>query len=510
MSASTCPSDTLSNTTNTSSFTPRFVRRSIGYFTSVFTHGEFICEYVALNNGNKSFFRALNISVHNLESVFDGLYNDTDSRLNEDAKGELNPIFYMHLNDVDITFSNFEDISRYNVYRGFALRAAGILATNSSLSQTLTSLKSNEVTDPDKRLEDPEETELHFRIRFSVDYTVEEGEESYPRLFIYIRGKNLEVMPRVELIGFEFTCLGLLQDMEFQIMLGTTISVWPPVLEAPIITTVKGEFDLEVNTTSGEVEIDDGWTASAHSKLAQGVSWNPMGMEVFYLANPELWLWFSEDESTAEENDIEVDKMIIKTKNFTVAERMHLWSPAFTVKQFVPQSLELESDLLLSFTGNGSEPNPHPLHTSIRGTYDERNKTMVTSEANFSSVSKYDWWPFHHNMIVVEQGAEIDFNWDLYEGNVEYMRMIANFDITFDPLGKARAETMKVHFRATSSRDLEEFCWMMYDIPVLTIQRVMMNIFIGENGTEAARNLLLSEGESERVAKNEGGARGAK
>lgn len=34
---------------------------------------------------------------------------------------------------------------------------------------------------------------------------------------------------------------------------------------------------------------------------------------------------------------------------------------------------------------------------------------------------------------------------------------------------------------------------MLYDIPVFTIQRVMMDIFIGENGTEAADNFLMAE-----------------
>ena len=67
---------------------------SIGYFTSVFTYGEMVGEYVALNNGNKSFFRASNISVHNLESVFDGLYNET---ANSDAKAELDPVWSLRL-----------------------------------------------------------------------------------------------------------------------------------------------------------------------------------------------------------------------------------------------------------------------------------------------------------------------------------------------------------------------------------------------------------------------------
>ncbi|GMH61159.1 hypothetical protein TrRE_jg763 [Triparma retinervis] len=464
---------------------------TIGYFTSTFTYGEMAAEYVALNDGQQSFVRASNISIHNLETVFDGLYNES---ANPDAVAQLNPVFHMHLDDVDITFSNFADSGRYQVLRGFNLKATGRIDENSSLVSTMSSLEPEATTvEKDEECGTECDMRVKFKLRFSVDYTAdkEKKEDTYPTLYLWIEGKNLDVFPGVQILGFEFYCRGLMipnaeRDMEFQIQLGTTISVQLPNLEAPIITTVEGDFDLEV--VNGTVSIDDDWTANAKSKLSQSFYWNPMGIDL-YLANPEIHIYFSDNEETEEEGDIEVDKLALMTKNFTVQERMSLWGPIFTVYDFSPQKFGLDARMQLKFYENHS----HPLLTDISGVYSEGSLDQRYSQANFSSVSVKEFWPFNNNLITVDPLAKLDFKMKLEDGVTEYMSMEGIFDITFDPRGTAKGETMRAYFKGTSSRDMDQFCWMLYDIPVFTIQRVMMDIFIGENGTEAADNFLLAE-----------------
>ena len=427
---------------------------TIGYFTSTFTYGEMAAEYVALNDGQMSFVRASNISIHNLETVFQGLYNES---ANPDAVAQLNPVFHMHLDDVDITFSNFADSGRYQVHRGFNLQATGRIDENSSLVSTMSSLEPEATTvEKDEECGTECDMRVKFKLRFSVDYTAdrEKKEDTYPTLYLWIEGKNLDVFPGVQILGFEFYCRGLMipnaeRDMEFQIQLGTTISVQLPNLEAPIITTVEGDFDLEV--VNGTVSIDDDWTANAKSKLSQSFYWNPMGIDL-YLANPEIHIYFSDNEETEEEGDIEVDKLALMTKNFTVQEKMSLWGPVFTVYDFSPQEFGLDARMQLKFYENHS----HPLLTDISGMYSEGALDQKYSQANFSSVSVKEFWPFNKNLITVDPKAKLDFKLKLEDGVTEYMSMEGIFDITFDPRGTAKGETMRAYFKGTSSRDMEQ------------------------------------------------------
>jgi hypothetical protein len=467
-----------------SNYIERF--ESIAYMTTTFTNGVFTGEYVCLRDGADCFVRAQNISILNLESAFDGVYNET---VNPDAVARLDPVMNMHLDDVDMYVSNFVS-ARYGIHdRGLSIIAKGRLEENCTLVETIkgVAVRTEDILEPG---EDPELMELKFKVKFTVDLFAGKN-ESRPTIYLRVDGKNIEVMPNIDILSFEFECVGLLKKMEFQIELSTTVKIDIIGLRAPLITTLKGDFDLEV--INGTVHVQDDWTAMMYSRLGQDFSWDPMGMAVFYLNNPEMELYFSNNEDTPE-NDIEVDKMVLRAKNFTVNEYMMMLSPEFTVRDFgPPQSFGLESGLKIQFQEN----NTHPLWTQISGSYEEGNCTHVNcnryTQFNFSSVTQADWWPFGHNMIVVEQNALINFQLKLDNGELDQLRMMSRFDVTFDPLGKSPEETMRVFMKGKSNKGVSEFCWMIYDIPIFTIQRVFMNIFVGENGTEACENFLLSD-----------------
>ena len=467
---------------------------SIAYMSTTFTNGIFTGEYVCLRDGADCFVRAQNISILNLEDAFQGVYNES---VNPDAVAKLDPVMEMHLDDVDLYVSNFVS-TRYNIpSRGLSIIAKGRMEENATLVETIkgVAVRKDDLTEGceagTEDCEDPNLLELKFKVKFTVDLFAGKN-ESAPTIYLYVAGKNIEIMPGIDILSFEFECVGLLNTMVFQIELATTVSIDIVGLRAPLITTLKGDFDLEV--VNGTVHVADDWTAMMHSRLGQDFAWDPFGMAVFYLNNPEMELYFSNNEDT-EENDIEVDKMVLRAAEFNVNERVTMINPTFTVRDFgPPQSFQLDSGLKIKFQEN----NTHPLHTQIYGSYEEGNCTHVNcnryANFNFSSTTKEDWWPLANNLIVVEQNAMINFNTKIDNGDLDQLTMESKFDVTFDPYGKdVSAETMRVFMRGKSNKGLTEFCWMIYDIPIFTIQRVMMNIFVGENGTEACENFLLAD-----------------
>mmetsp|Transcript_2433 Transcript_2433/g.4395 ORF Transcript_2433/g.4395 Transcript_2433/m.4395 type:complete len:3690 (-) Transcript_2433:60-11129(-) len=435
---------------------------AVSLMTTSFTDSQITSEFVCLKNCQKVFVRATNIAVSDLENVFDKVNAEKGHSISASTKSELSPAFSMDLFACNLTVSNFEN-SNFQVERGFSFEAAGVLeGEDSNLEAKIISSKDNAF-------------KSEFRLRLFIDFL--DANNIDPRLDILFVASNLELFDGVEIIGFTFNCDGLMSHLDIQ--LSTVVSVDLPALEAPLITTVEGDFDL--NITNGTAEIDTDWTAQASTKLAQTFKWNPMGLEIFKLSNPHLHLHFSDDEDTPE-NDVELDKLVISSANTSLSEYVTFNKPKFQVLSFDPQEFQLESGLTISYN------TPMPLQQNIFGSFKEEDVEGERGTAELRSELTEDWWPLGNSLLVVEDGSRLNTTMATSLGKLQSINYEGRVNVTFD------YEWMEILFEGASSGDLERFCFIARDVPVVSIAKVLGSVLVGEDAVLAANNWLLGEG----------------
>jgi hypothetical protein len=203
-----------------------------------------------------------------------------------------------------------------------------------------------------------------------------------------------------------------------------------------------------------------------------------MGLEMFKLVEPHLELHFSENEDT-EETDVEVDKLMIHSKNTSLSEYVVLHNPRFEVESFDPQLFRLEAKMEI-----GWEENPHSLMQKVNGVFREEDIEADLGMATLSSRVTEVWWPFGHDMVEVQEDTFFNTTMQTELGRLKAFTFESELNMTFD------GEPMIVKFEGSSGGELNEFCYMFYDIPVVSIAKVFMHVVVGENGTEVAKNFL--------------------
>ena len=429
-------------------------------------------EFVCLDNGKSCFVRFSDIQISNLEDVFDKV-GGTVGGVDGEAKTALSPVFETSLDlyGVNVTVSNFDN-SNYEVVRGLEVEAAGTLESGSSLVSTLTTAKDTAFS-------------AAFKVKFSIDLFNEEGGGYSPTLYLFFAVDNMVLVadadgnPVVEVISYIFNCAGL--DDTLAITWSSVVSVQLPGLDAPLITTVENDFDINIDE-DGTAELDADWTAKATTKLAGSFQWNPMGLEMFKLVEPQLTLHFSDDEDTPDVVDVEVDKLVIQSLNTSLSQYVDLFNPKFEVVSFDPQEFKLITTMRINY-----KDLPHPLVQKISGTFVEEGLEGLTGSASLGSTTSEDWWPFGHDMVNVKKGNFFNTTMTTELGQLQEMAFKSELDVRFS------GEDMVVKMEGSSGGGLNEFCYMFYNIPVVSIAKVFAHVFVGENGTDAAKNFLLGD-----------------
>ncbi|GMH56345.1 hypothetical protein TrST_g4148 [Triparma strigata] len=428
--------------------------------TSSFTTGSFAGELVILNNGKEIFARGSDISIFDLEGVY---FQTMGAFISGQAITELDPLLTMDLNRVNVSFSNFES-SAYEVPSGLFLEAEGYVGAADETTALETKL--NEVKG--------DTFDASFRVSFMYDSTI--GGAAEPQISISFDIPTVKVFTGVELVGVTFFASTLKDGIELSF--SSVVSVTLPTLSTPLVTVVEGEFNItEANATK---KIENDWSVTTSSNLASTFSWNPMGLQIFKLVEPTLRLKFSDDEDT-EAKDIEVDELTIASLNTSINEYLVFHNPKFKVNSFDPQSFLLDASVTVDYKNN-----PKPMKLDLSGTFKETDVEGEQGAANFSSVMVDDWFMLGNDLIVVKSGSTLDIEMDTILGRVGALTFSGDCDVQFG------GETFtNLKFAGSSSGLLNEFCFKVDNIPVLDIATVLARVLIGEDATEAGRNLLL-------------------